>query len=289
MGASTSDNVASEAAPASPAGHPPVDLLWTGGWDSTFQLLQLLLLYRRDVIPHYLVDPTRPSTRTELAAMERIRNALFDRYPHTRQLLAPLQQFNIADLAPDARITDAFARILAERFIGSQYEWLARFSNQQGIAQLELGAGQVGGRIHDAIAPFVTQADGGGYRTYRLSPEYSETKEFLIFGGFSIPLFHVQKRNTADIARERGWFDILSMTWFCHRPHGTEPCGYCNPCLYAVDEGFGWRIPRGNRIKGAFYRALVRPIKAPAKAAMRQLGLRKESAPGDPLATKPGA
>lgn len=278
MAASASDNIASEA--AGPAVHPPVDLLWTSGWDSTFQLLRLLLLYRREVIPHYLLDPARPSTRAELAAMERIRNALFDTYPHTRQLLAPLQQFNVADLAPDARTTDAFARIRAERFIGSQYEWLARFRDQQGIAHLELAAGYRGGRIHDIIGPFVTQADAGGYRTYRLSPEYSKTKEFLIFGGFSIPLFCLDKKKTGDIARERGWLDILRMTWFCHKPHGTEPCGYCNPCLYAVDEGFGWRIPRRNRIKGIFYRALVRPMKAPARAAMRQLGIDRRRRPG---------
>lgn len=273
MGASAAESGATEGAPASQAALAPVDLLWTSGWDSTFQLLRLLLLYQREVIPHYLLDPTRPSTRTELAAMERIRNALFDTYPHTRQLLAPVKQFNVADLAPDARITDAFRRIRAERFIGGQYEWLARFRNQQGIAQFELGAGEVGGRLHDVIAPFVTQIDGGGYPTYRISAEYSGTDEFLIFGGFSIPLFDLDKLETAEIAREHGWLDILNMTWFCHKPHGTKPCGYCNPCLYAVDEGFGWRIPRANRIKGIFYRALVRPMKAPAKAALQQLGI----------------
>jgi hypothetical protein len=273
MGASAADSGATEAAPASQAALPPVDLLWTSGWDSTFQLLRLLLLYQREVVPHYLLDPTRPSTRSELAAMERIRNALFDTYPHTRRLLAPVWQFNVADLAPDARITDAFRRIRAKRFIGGQYEWLARFRNQQGIAQFELGAAEVGGRLHDVIAPFVTQVDGGGYRTYRIGAEYSETNEFLVFGGFSIPLFDLDKLETAEIAREHGWLDILNMTWFCHKPHGTKPCGYCNPCLYAVDEGFGWRIPRANRIKGIFYRALVRPMKAPAKAALRQLGI----------------
>jgi hypothetical protein len=289
MGASASDSIASEAGPESRPVRPPVDLLWTGGWDSTFQLLQLLLLHRREVVPHYLLDPTRPSTRTELEAMERIRDALFEQYPHTRQLLAPLQKFNVADLAPDARITDAFGRIVAGRFIGSQYEWLARFRNQQGIAQLELAAGHRGGRIQGIIGPFVLQADGGGYRTYRLSPEYRDTKEYLIFGGFSFPLFELGKRETADIARERGWLDIMSMTWFCHKPHGAEPCGCCNPCLYAVDEGFGWRIPRSSRIKGAFYRTFVRPVKGPAKAALRHLGLRKVAAAGDSLANKGSA
>ena len=35
-----------------------VKLLWTGGWDSTFRLLQLLLLYEKKVQPYYIIDPT---------------------------------------------------------------------------------------------------------------------------------------------------------------------------------------------------------------------------------------
>lgn len=258
----------------------PVDLLWTGGWDSTFRLLQLLLLHRREVVPHYLLDPTRRSMEGELAAMERIRTRLFEAYPHTRRLLAPLQKFNVADLAPDPEITEAFDRIVAETFIGSQYEWLARFRRQLGIASLELGAGHRGGRIHRIVGSFVARTDEDGYPNYRIGEEYRGTKEFTAFGGFSFPLFELRKLETAEIAGEHGWLGILDLTCFCHRlRNGTVPCGCCNPCLYAVDEGFGWRIPRRNRIKGVFYRALVRPMKAPAKAVLRQLGLRPARRP----------
>lgn len=264
-----------DGAPVSADQTAPVNLLWTGGWDSSFRLLQLLLLHRREVVPHYLLDATRPSSRAELAAMERIRNHLFDEYPHTRPLLKPLRRFDVADLAPDARTKDAFARIAAETFIGSQYEWLARFCKQQGIGQLELAAGYRGGRIHKIIEPFVTRTDSDGYRTYRLGQEHRNTKEFAIFGGFSFPLFELSKLQTAEIAEANGWLGTLKLTCFCHKSrNGAEPCGYCNPCLYAVDEGFGWRIPRRNRIKGAVYRALIRPMKAPAKAVLRHLGMR---------------
>ena len=252
----------------------PVNLLWTGGWDSSFRLLQLLLHHQREVVPHYLLDPTRASTRVELEAMERIRNLLLEKHPGTRALLKPLQRFDVTSLAPDATITEAFQRIVAERFIGSQYDWLARFRKQQGIAELELAAGHRGGRIHGLINALVMRTEDNGYPSYRIDPKYSDSKEFMVFGGFSFPLFELCKQETGIIAAEQGWLDILSMTWFCHKPaNGGEPCGYCNPCLYAVDEGFGWRIPRRNRIKGIFYRALVRPMKAPAKAALRQLGI----------------
>ncbi|WP_149196454.1 hypothetical protein [Luteimonas suaedae] len=281
--ADTGDDLAQESASAGHTASPPVNLLWTGGWDSSFQLLQLLLLHRREVVPHYLVDPTRPSTRAELAAMERIRTRLFEEYPHTRGLLGPVQKFDVADLAPDPGITAAFGRIVAETFMGSQYEWLARFCKQRGIARLELGAGHRGGRIQKVIGPLVTQTDEDGYPSYRIGEAYRDTKEFTVFGGFSFPLFALSKLETAEVAAERGWRGVLELTCFCHKPrHGTEPCGCCNPCLYAVDEGFGWRIPRKNRIKGVFYRALIRPMKPPVKAVLRQLGMRRAN-PKEPV------
>lgn len=252
----------------------PVNLLWTGGWDSSFRLLQLLLQQRREVVPHYLLDPTRASTQAELEAMQRIRSAIFEKHPHTRALLQPLRTFDIAMLAPDATITDAFRKIVSRQFIGSQYDWLARFCKQLGIAELELAAGHRGGRIHGIIGALTMETTDSGYVSYRIDPKYSDTEEFALFGGFSFPLFELDKQETGSIATELGWLEILRLSWFCHKPgRGNEPCGYCNPCLYAVDEGFGWRIPRRNRIKGIFYRALVRPMKAPAKAALQQLGI----------------
>ncbi|TWI01767.1 hypothetical protein IP90_02327 [Luteimonas cucumeris] len=275
MSADSNGSMSDTGVPMRQAAVPAVNLLWTGGWDSSFQLLQLLLLHGREVVPHYLLDPTRSSTRAELAAMERIRHRLFEQYPQTRTSLKPLQCFDMADLAPDARIADAYDRIRAQTFLGNQYEWLARFRDQRGIAQLELAAGYRDGRIHHIIEPFVLRSDAGGYGTWRLGEEHRNTNEFTVFGGFSFPLFELKKAETAEIAGAQGWLEILKLTCFCHRsPDGKAPCGYCNPCLYAVDEGFGWRIPRRNRVKGTFYRALVRPMKAPVKAALRHLGMR---------------
>lgn len=259
--------------PGATADLPLVNLLWTGGWDSSFRLLQLVLQHRREVVPHYLVDPTRASTQAELDAMQRIRDVLFENHPHTRTLLQPLHKFDIALLAADAIITEASRKIATKRFIGSQYDWLARYCKQLRLRELELAAGHRGGRIQGIIGSMVVQTNDHGLVSYRIDPKYSATEEFTLFGGFSFPLFELNKQETGKIAAGQGWLDILRISWFCHKP-GTSnvPCGYCNPCLYAVDEGFGWRIPRRNRIKGIFYRALVRPLKAPAKAALRHLG-----------------
>ena len=80
-----------------------VNLLWTGGWDSTFRLLQLLLLHRVPVVAYYIEDPTRPSTGIELETMARIVDRLHDAYPHTRDLLLPIRKAAVPDAAADGR------------------------------------------------------------------------------------------------------------------------------------------------------------------------------------------
>jgi hypothetical protein len=79
----------------------PVQILWTGGWDSTFRLLQLLLELKLPVIPHYVIDDTRESAPIEIRTMERIRQALADKYPETRERLHPTRIGRVTDLQPE--------------------------------------------------------------------------------------------------------------------------------------------------------------------------------------------
>ena len=103
-----------------------------------------------------------------------------------------------------------------------------------------------------------------------------------IFGAFSFPLFETTKLDMARVAGQRGWDAIMHMTWFCHRPgRDQQPCGHCNPCLYTIEEGLGWRIPLAHRVTSLAYRALVRPWRAPAKALVaRWHPTRNPASPG---------
>jgi hypothetical protein len=252
-------------------------LLWTGGWDSTFQLLRLLLQQRRPVVPYYLVDAGRPSTDVELATMERIRQHLAELHPGTRTLLAPTRTFDVAGLAPDPAVEAAFGRLLESSFMGGQYTWLARFCRQQAIDDMQLCIHR-DDKAHAVIEPFVIRvAEPDGSSSWRMDPNFCTTDPdpCLLFGRFSFPLFETSKLEMSRVAEERGWTGLMHMTWFCHRPgRDRQPCGRCNPCLYTIEEGLGWRIPAGRRATSAVYRAFVRPFKAPAKALLQKLHAR---------------
>lgn len=65
-------------------------LLWTGGWDSTFRLLSLLLGEQREVQPYYIIDSLRyrPAVPAEREAMRLIRQRLLRCHPDAAVRLA---------------------------------------------------------------------------------------------------------------------------------------------------------------------------------------------------------
>lgn len=258
------------AAAAVPTGR--VHLLWTGGWDSTFRLLQLLLQHRVPVVPHYLEDATRASTPVELATMARIRARLHAAHPHTRGLLHPLRIARVADVPADADIDAALAEVRTRLHIGDQYAWLPAYCRIANVPGLELGV-HVDDKVQALVRPLALAfVHPAGFRSVRVDPRHADTAEFRLFGGFTFPLFHVDKRAIERQAAAAGWSELMELTWFCHAPVRGRPCGVCPPCIYTIEEGLARRVPLPRRLLSSVYRRLALPLKAPARrlrAALR--------------------
>lgn len=265
-------------------GSPCVNLLWTGGWDSTFRLLQLLLLHRVAVVPHYLEDPTRTSTQTELRTMARIGDHLREAYPHTRELLQPLRIAAVTGVAKDPEITGALREIRKRIYIGSQYAWLPAFCKHNAIVDMELCV-HVDDKVQALLRSFAMEFEHpGGYRSIRVDPRHAGSAEFRLFGYFGFPLFHIDKVGMGRQAEAEGWGAIMDMTWFCHTPVRGEPCGFCAPCVYTIAEGLARRVPASRRALSFFYRHLVLPLKGPLRQVRASLrgdrAGRRPAAPG---------
>jgi hypothetical protein len=265
------------------AGDYCVNLLWTGGWDSTFRLLQLLLLHRVPVAPHYLKDSTRASTQTELRTMARIRDHLGEAYPHTRELLQPLRIAAVAEVAEDPELATALREVRERVFIGSQYAWLSAFCKHNALADMELGV-HVDDKVQALLRSFVMEFEHpGGYRSVRVDPRHADTAEYRLFRYFSFPLFRVDKLEIGRKAEAEDWSAIMDMTWFCHTPLRGRPCGICPPCVYTIEEGLARRVPPSRRMLSFFYRHLALPLKGPLRnmrAASR--GGQADRRPGTP-------
>lgn len=257
----------------------PEKILWTGGWDSTFQILRLLIKDKVKVAPYYVIDPDRKSIGMELKAMRRIRSHLFTRFPETCERLEPTQYFLIGDISPNPSITDSWKRIRARQFIGDQYEWLARFCEAQGICNIQMCIEKDdSGIFYALLRRVVKEVIHEGRKTYKVSENFSNTDEYAVFKYFSFPIFDLTKTEMARVAIEQGLDKIMNMTWFCHTPIKGNPCGKCNPCTYTIKEGLGWRVAPRRRILSRFARAVVRPLKAGVKLVLSKKQVNNPSA-----------
>lgn len=251
----------------------PARILWTGGWDSTFQLVQLLTVHKAHVSPIYLIDEDRRSTGVEILTMKRIKERLFAQYPDTKRLLLPTQYYGVADISPNETLSDVFLRLRERYFIGVQFDYLARFCDEHSLSGVQLCLERfVGGTTYTPIADLMVETTDDDHSVFHIGEQFSDTDQYIVFRYFSFPLFNLTKDDTLRISREQGFDEILQTTWFCHRPRrGMKPCGVCTPCLYVMREGFGWRMPLSSRVRYHVVRGIVPQSKAAAKRVLRNL------------------
>lgn len=241
-------------------------MFWTGGWDSTFQLLRLLLEYRVKVTPFYLLQAVRRSTSIEIQTMNRIRDTLQQEYPRTKELFLPTRYSKVEDIPPDQEIDKAFHSIIKRKFMGDQYNWIPRYCKHNDIQDMQLSVHR-DDTAHYVVEDFVRREHDGCMSFYRIDPKFRSRDEHTLFRYFTFPMLDFEKVQMGKIATEKGWGKIMHMTWFCHKPKRMQPCGVCNPCIYTIKEGLAYRIPLKNRLKSFFFR----PIKSLAKAFINKV------------------
>ncbi len=245
--------------------------MWTGGWDSTFQLLRLLIIYRSHVTPFYLIDVGRKSLGIEIRTMKRIKDHIFKEFPHTKELLAPIQYYTVEDISPDKEISSANESILKNIHLGIQYERLARLCKEIGVSNMQLSVEKSLFPQENywdlQLDPLLSEFNLNSQTVFKIDKKYKDLDFFKIFQYFDFPIIKITKIQMMAITDKQDWNNIMSMTWFCHNPTCTKkPCGICKPCLMVIKEGLEWRIPTEGRVRSFYYRKVFWPLKSMVKA-----------------------
>jgi Queuosine biosynthesis protein QueC len=246
----------------------PTKILWTGGWDSTYQLLQLLLVQKKAVAPFYLIDEPRPSTGMELLTMEKIRANICKIDNDAGRLINPTQVYFVSDITKQSNITKAYEAICRRSWIGNQYDWLARFCAQEDISDLQLCIHQ-DDKAQAVVVDKVTRCTDSD-TVFRIDNAYRGTDEHTVFKYFSFPILNLTKTEMHKISQDLGWNEIMVKTWFCHQPKRGSPCGVCNPCLYTFEEGLGWRIPKARHFLARLNQWFWHPIWHPTRQLLKR-------------------
>ncbi len=247
----------------------PVDVLWTGGWDSTYRVLSLLHA-GRTVRPHYVESLGRVSIPEERAAIAAVAAGVRTRGWGDR--LLPLAVLSAADLEPDAQADARLAELRGRQVCGRQYEYLARYALQRlGGRPLDLSV-HLDDKAELIVRPHVT-AGRDGYVLAEVSDD-----AVRLFEPFRFPLLDLTKPDMRARAEAAGFQDLMELTWFCHKPRRifgrSAPCGDCSPCRWTHEEGMGHRLPLLARVR----RAAPAPLRRVLRAARFHTGAARQRA-----------
>ncbi|ASN04232.1 7-cyano-7-deazaguanine synthase [Virgibacillus necropolis] len=215
-------------------------ILWTGGWDSTYRLLDLVLNKKKVVQPYYVFDTERKSTGMEIKTMENIKALIYKMDPTSKNRVLDTVTIDLANIPKNEKITSNFKKILTHSFIGSQHDWLARYVDSLGINDLELGV-HLDDNLQRIIEKEVVKVEEIDDSFYKVKSNPSDDN-LKIFSYYNFPLLDMTKLDMERKSKESGFGHIMEVTWFCHWPFNDKPCGMCNPCKYTRQEGLGRRV-----------------------------------------------
>jgi hypothetical protein len=211
----------------------PIYCLWSGGWDSTFRILQLVILEKKEVQPIYVYDKRRKSKNYELHAIRRVLMALLAQFRESYSLVKPVKIISKSALRNYSEYTGYFKRFDEEYKLGVQYLWFARLCRQYGFKEMEVCFIRHSGDTTPAFNLLLeSQKEGVGHECRVVDHPGHTSLE--LFRSFRFPTIHLTKVEMVEMARTHGFHSLLQLSWYCFSPlPNGEPCGECHPCKIA--------------------------------------------------------
>lgn len=205
-------------------------LFWTGGYDSTFRLCELLINKKKTVQPIYVsynLDSensndtwVRKNRKNELETMNNIKNILFIRFPYVRELLRPTQfiENNFIDKEYDIKIHNL--NLWPRKRKIHQYTHLGKITYHMKVP-IELGV--LGIDLDSNFIKYINKYINK--ETNKLNVDKNHPLYY-----FEFPLFNKTKKDLCKIAKESNFDDIIRKSWSCWFPKNNKPCKKCPMC-----------------------------------------------------------
>lgn len=223
-----------------------INVLWTGGWDSTYRIIELS---RKAVTvqPIYVYGDGRASEYYERVAMQKILILLKSK-KETHAKILPVNFVHLNSIPLNEEITEAYNNIQKETSLGSQHEWLGRLSYIYPGMEIGTEAGSAEtSRIIHSIQKYGKLIKDNKSDSYILDPTSSTREGMLVLGNFRYPIID---KTELDMKRNidtwGGYKDVMENIWFCHTPFYGKPCGICHPCEVKIESGMEHLLPRAS-------------------------------------------
>ena len=214
------------------------NVLWTGGWDSTFRVIQL---YRLGVTiqPVYIIDHSRISYPKELESIEKITEGLPIKFPNLKSEIRPLIILKRKEIPFNLYLKLIHKYLRKKVKLGSQYYWLACVAKKYPGIELSLHEEDLYRFFNKSQLLQIN--DGISGVNWKINPKKVDFFRRQLFSNMTFPLIEITKPEMKHISEEHNFFDLMELTWFCHKS-AEKPCGKCSPCKQYIEHGFGFRL-----------------------------------------------
>lgn len=223
----------------------PVPLFWTGGYDSTYRLCELLLIEKREVQPIYISanidnDPGESTCRhnhiQEKAAMAKIRSTILSEYPGVNSKFMPTMVISKVVLSETYKsaMLELYKQNLVRRPT-CQYGALAyiaqKLTRMNKYAPAEICVeNEPTSKMHRTIYPFIFKFRIRKKATLNFIRSFNLLKGIHIFNSINFSTIYKSKSTMLDIAKKNNFENILNLTWSCWYPVNNKPCRKCIMC-----------------------------------------------------------
>lgn len=238
-----------------------VYIFWTGGWDSTYRVVELSRMSNIIVKPIYIFDPNRKSHDYELKAINKI-TELLNRKPESKSKIENVTIISIDEIPQNEEISNVAKMLKEENGLGIQHDWTARVALQYPSVEMCIekalpSAGYT--PIKDTLSQYATliKAPLGGVK---IDVDKSDKRAQLIFGNIILPIFEITEEDMLKNIKAWGYEDIMSNIWFCHNPIKGVPCGFCSPCHTKMESNMEFLLPQISQKRFKRYELIKKKI-----------------------------
>jgi hypothetical protein len=213
-----------------------INVFWTGGFDSTFRICQLLTFYPSFLIqPIYLKFPIddsinkrvlRRNQSFELRSIQKITKQINKQFSKTASNLLPIIVFH-KEIPIDKEISFIFHQLYYQEKMRrpiNQYSYMmqiAKLLNTKIDVSVEYSPHE--SRLFQLLEPYLPFYQ-------KLSFHKIDKYIMYFFHYFNFPTIHISKENMYQIAKNNNFSNILDMTWSCWYPINGKACQHCIMC-----------------------------------------------------------
>jgi len=206
-----------------------IEVLWTGGWDSTFMLCLLAKTKNVDIQPYY-IDIERQIRKEEKKAIQTIYKILKKKKDLKGNIL-PCKFVPVKYTKPDEDVLNSFFKFRGKPYeIGGQYKYIAQFAKTHpGICWGQERYLETPGhmtRLLQDKGSWKFDSDGVGY----FIKEDCDPDVFNLFGNLRCPIAKYSEPMMWEKIKEWGYEDVFQNIRFCYYPIDGKPCGMCYYC-----------------------------------------------------------